>query len=339
MNTFIALKMDKCVNLTINNDDDKKIIFVHLLQMHRRFRELGIRYTPHERVINLTVNQEILIMNLIIEDPTLSTRRVGRIAGVSHSLVWRNWKRYGLHPYHYRKVQGLLPADNFARMAYCQRVNELLMGNPALISKILWMDEAQFTRAGIFNSKNQHEWQEENPKQTWESSYQTEFSINMWAGILNNQLIGPIEIPRRLNSENYLHFLRNIEILEHFEDINLETLRTMWIQHDGAPAHYGIEVRNYLNNNYPGRWIGRGSQTLAWPARSPDLTPLDFYVWGTLKSKVYAEKILTREHLMERINRAADEMRAVQINLNRHIRQRLNLCLEFNGGHFENEIN
>ena len=34
--------------------------------------------------------------------------------------------------------------------------------------------------------------------------------------------------------------------------------------------------------------IGRGFQNI-WPARSPDLTPLDFYFWGTLKSHVYAK--------------------------------------------------
>lgn len=128
-----------------------------------------------------------------------------------------------------------------------------------LVSKILWMDEAQFTRAGVFNSKNQHQWQIDNPKATWESSYQHEFSVNMWAGMLNNQLIGPIEIPHRLNSANYLEFLRNLEFLDFFEDIPIETIRTMWIQHDGAPAHYGVIVRDYLNQRFPARWIGRGS--------------------------------------------------------------------------------
>lgn len=258
-----------------------------MLQIHRLFRENGLRSSSHERVLNLTQVQEIRIMNLIIEGPTLSTRRVGVIVGVSHNLVWKLWKRYGLHPYHYRKAQGLLPADNFSRIAFCQCMNELLIQDPNMIGKILWMDEAQFTRAGVFNSKNQHQWKTENPQAVWATSYQHEFSVNMWAGILNNKLIGPIEIPHRLNSENYLTFLQNLIFLDFFEDVDLETIRTMWIQHDGAPAHYGTQVREYLNEEYPERWIGRGSPTIAWPARSPDLTPLDFYVWGTLKSKVY----------------------------------------------------
>lgn len=54
-------------------------------------------------------------------------------------------------------------------------------------------------------------------------------------------------------------------------------LQRMWYQHDGAPAHFDGEVRRHLNLIYPGRWIGRGGP-VNWPARSPDLNPLDFLV-------------------------------------------------------------
>lgn len=308
------------------------------ITIHRRFSELGIRPHRAERVINLSVAQENRIMNIIIDDPTLSTRRVGRIVGVSHKLVWKLWRRYGLHPYHYRKSQGLLPPDHFSRITFCQRLNDELIRNPMLLRKILWMDEAQFTRAGVFNSKNRIQWLESNPNAHWQASHQTEFSINMWAGVFNNQLIGPIEIPHRPNFDNYLEFLRNITHLEFFENIDLETLRTMWLQHDGAPGHYGAQVREYLNMTYPGRWIGRGSTTIAWPARSPDLTPLDFYVWGTLKDKVYSEQIQSREELLQKINTAAEDMRQMRVNLNGQVRTRLSVCIETGGGHFENYL-
>ena len=46
-------------------------------------------------------------------------------------------------------------------------------------------------------------------------------------------------------------------------------------QQDSAPHLYLGEVREYLNTRFPGRWIGRAAP-IAWPPRSPDLTPLDF---------------------------------------------------------------
>ncbi|KAJ8894315.1 hypothetical protein PR048_006935 [Dryococelus australis] len=38
---------------------------------------------------------------------------------------------------------------------------------------------------------------------------------------------------------------------------------------------------------YPRRWIGRGG-LVPWPARSPDLSPSDFFFWGCLKRRVYS---------------------------------------------------
>jgi hypothetical protein len=49
-----------------------------------------------------------------------------------------------------------------------------------------------------------------------------------------------------------------------------------------------------------GRWIGRGGP-IAWPLRSPDLTPLDFFLWGYVKNIFYEVKIKDFQHLKARI--------------------------------------
>ena len=50
-------------------------------------------------------------------------------------------------------------------------------------------------------------------------------------------------------------------------------------QQDGAPPHWGLEVRQFLNETFSDRWIGRDGPIL-WPPRSTDITPLDFFLWG-----------------------------------------------------------
>ena len=50
-------------------------------------------------------------------------------------------------------------------------------------------------------------------------------------------------------------------------------------QQDGAPPHYLGEVRPF-----PRSWIGRAAP-IAWPPRSPDLTPMDFSYGDSLKIK------------------------------------------------------
>ncbi|GBM25456.1 hypothetical protein AVEN_261573-1 [Araneus ventricosus] len=54
------------------------------------------------------------------------------------------------------------------------------------------------------------------------------------------------------------------------------------LQQDGAPPNYGNIVREFLDTTFPQWWIGRGA-VMAWPPRSPDITPLDFYLWGYVK--------------------------------------------------------
>jgi len=36
-----------------------------------------------------------------------------------------------------------------------------------------------------------------------------------------------------------------------------------------------------LNERFPNRWLGRGGSAV-WPPRSPNLTPLDYYLWGAI---------------------------------------------------------
>jgi hypothetical protein len=64
----------------------------------------------------------------------------------------------------------------------------------------------------------------------------------------------------------------------------------MWYMHDGALAHFSRAVRDVLDNSSHGQWIGRGRPT-AWPPRSPDFSPLEFYPWGHLKTLTNAASV------------------------------------------------
>ncbi|UYV83113.1 PLEKHD1 [Cordylochernes scorpioides] len=48
-------------------------------------------------------------------------------------------------------------------------------------------------------------------------------------------------------------------------------------------------LESVLDQNLSGKWIGRRGP-IEFPARSPDLTPLDFFLWGTVKDGVYKRK-------------------------------------------------
>ena len=69
------------------------------------------------------------------------------------------------------------------------------------------------------------------------------------------------------------------------------------VQHDGASAHFALDVREYLNNVFPNRWIGRGGP-VQWPPRSPDLSPMDLFIWEEMTCLVYETPIDTPEELV-----------------------------------------
>ena len=62
---------------------------------------------------------------------------------------------------------------------------------------------------------------------------------------------------------------------------NLNTL--LW-QQDGAPCHVTDHNMRYLDRKFEGRVVSRRViRGHDWPARSPDLNPLDFFSLGVLE--------------------------------------------------------
>lgn len=276
------------------------------------------------------------VLEEIENDPSTSVRSIERRTGIKKSTVHDILKRHQLHPFHVQRVQSLLPTDYPKRLTFCRRMLRKHREDTDFFNKILWTDESSCHRRGIFNIHNLHSWNFENPHIMRPDRFQHQFKINLWTGILNGHVIGPFEFPPTLNSENYLEFLQ-IQLTHLLEDVPLEVRQTMWFQHDGCPAHYGRQVREYLDRTYAQRWIGRLGPIL-WPPRSPDLNPLDFFYWGCLKEKVYHNLITSEMELRNRIRHAAQEInnnpRALRL-LKRSFLRRCHACIRAGGKHFE----
>ena len=77
-----------------------------------------------------------------------------------------------------------------------------------------------------------------------------------------------------------------------------------------------------------------------WPARSPDLTPLEYHVWGRMKELVYEEEIRDWAHLIRRIDDASLQMKEeMKVGLTTtEMRRRARVCIKNEGSHFEYQI-
>ena len=74
----------------------------------------------------------------------------------------------------------------------------------------------------------------------------------------------------------------------------------VWFQQDGASSHTSRETIALLRSKFDDRTISRNSE-VNWPPRSCDLTLLDYFLWGYLKSEVYANIPQTLQQLKNNV--------------------------------------
>ena len=151
----------------------------------------------------------------------------------------------------------------------------------------------------------------------------------------SDTIIGSLFFEERITGITYLTKVLNGIVFPYFSENDSE--ENLVFQQDGAPPHYANVVRNALNEKLAGRWFGRRG-SIEWPARSPDLSPLDFFLWGYLKDKVYSRNLHTLEELRNAITSEINELRTNQELLKRvcsAVTARIKECMEVSGGHFE----
>jgi hypothetical protein len=109
----------------------------------------------------------------------------------------------------------------------------------------------------------------------------------MWAGLIATHMFGPFVFHGSITCQAYHDRLSECLVTQ-LQQAGIKD--TVVLQLDGAPPHFNLHMRDYLNETFPWRWIGRGSEAspapFAWPPRSPDLTTPDTAFWGFIKERV-----------------------------------------------------
>ena len=88
-----------------------------------------------------------------------------------------------------------------------------------------------------------------------------------------------------------------------FTKIEEEDIRNIWFQQNGNTCHTGEATLDALRPVFEDHIISRRADVV-WPARSCELTLLDYYLWSAVKDKCYAGKLETIDALKDNIREA-----------------------------------
>ncbi|GFV41900.1 uncharacterized protein TNCV_4140071 [Trichonephila clavipes] len=161
--------------------------------------------------------------------------------------------------------------DHQARRRFVEWAQNEIAIVPDFKKRILFSDEAHFWLNGYVNKQNYRIWSEANPQVYVETPLQ----------------------PEKLTFGALYGLVESLEL---------------WLQQDGATCHTVHATIDLLKDTLGDRLISRFGP-VNWPPRSCDLTPLDYFLWGYVKSLVYADKPQMFDHLEDSIRRVIADIR------------------------------
>ena len=92
-------------------------------------------------------------------------------------------------------------------------------------------------------------------------------------------------MPITVDGQRYLDMLQT-KFLPDYQILSTNLPEDRYFMQDGARPHIYTPVINFLTSTFGTRTLGE-KLNIHWPARSPDVTPCDFFLWGWLKDNLY----------------------------------------------------
>ena len=264
------------------------------------------------------------IISAFGDSSTTSQRKVATAAGVSVSTVNKVLKCEGIKPWKFKVVQELKISDYEKRKFFAEFILQKQRTDSNFARNIVFSDEATFHINGAVNRHNTFIYSSENPHAILEHRMKSK-SITCWAAVSQRFGIRFRIIDSTMNGQQYLDVLQNII----FPLLKERPHRNLIYQQDGAPAHFSNIVKDALNENLKGRWIGRGSE-MEWPPRSPDLS-------GHVRNTLYQHPV--PNDIPELKNKLTNILENIQpddvVAPARSFLNRCELCFQGEGRQFE----
>lgn len=299
-------------------------------------KDLHIGNSGRPRSARNGLNKE-KVQEFVRSHPQMSVTKIAAACGLTKPSVYRILKRdLQMKPYKPMVSQELKVGDDIKRLAFCKHIEELAESGELNPDDIIFSDESHIYLTTSPNKQNNRVWSPNKPDQRNHIPLHSA-KVTVWCGLNATKIIGPYfyEDPASgsattVTKERYVAML---EELFPRRSINV-TNNTVFMQ-DGAPAHTSRIAMDWLEKRFHGKVISNKSNFI-WPPRSPDLNPLDFFLWGFMKQKVHEGKPKSISELKQLIeNFIASVSQETLQRVISQFRSRVKKCIAAKGELFE----
>ena len=271
-----------------------------------------------------------LIKDHFETNPKSSLRGASRDINIPVATIQKTLKKtLKFKPYRATLVQTLTAEHRHRRKQACSNFMQM---DPGWQRNIIFSDEKWFSLKPHPNRKNDVYWSPDNPGNIEEVRDQGVSKVMAWVGIVDGRVLPITWFQGSVTGLSYLEMLEK-KVWPAVKSV--ATKKKYWFQQDGARVHTTKDCLAFLKDKFQGRVISNRLDFF-WPAKSPDLNPLDFYFWGVAEARVREEKPKTIEELKAVVENFVGEIcKETLWNVADNFIKRAKMCHQQDGGHFE----
>ncbi|KAJ8937922.1 hypothetical protein NQ318_003348 [Aromia moschata] len=163
----------------------------------------------HVRKVPSKRHTKLNLLLALEENPITPARQLARDSNLNHKTVLKILKYEKKRPYKMQAVQELLEDDSDRRVEFCDLLMTCIDQNQLSLEWAVFSDEATSTLKVHVNRQNCRYWAEENPHWMRELHTQRPQKTNVWAGIIQDRIVGPFFFDDTLNGARYLRLLQH----------------------------------------------------------------------------------------------------------------------------------
>ena len=308
----------------------KKNVFKRVIDRFRTTGSVKIEYPKKKEKKPVIENEETVerVRQLITSNVGMSLRQMATELDLPKSTVWDILRKtLNFYPYKINLTTELTEQHKRARLEY----NRWLLEQPEDFPEIvIWTDEKIFLLHSCPNKQNERYWfpKGDNPNIEEACRVQGGPKVMCWAMIIDGRVfVHWFDIGVRENTEVYIR-----DVLQGFMWPILLTMprrARYWFQQDGARCHTSNLSLEWIREKF-GTQVISGNTEIAWPARSPDEAPCDYFLWGICDQEIRRVKPRDLGELQEVVSDFVESLdEDVARRAVRDVRPRAQMCIKW----------